>query len=106
MTDIENDNGTETVVPSIDYPEAKAEELDALTTQARADAIAGTAAIYEWGQCVAASLHSEEHTFACPSSVELSNRLTRFRGLVRIGFVYAAVQSDPVSRARVPSAIQ
>ena len=50
MPDIANDDDAVTVVPSIDYPKAKVEELEALAAQARADAAAGEADAYRAGR--------------------------------------------------------
>ena len=57
VPDIANDDGAVTVVPSIDYPKAKVEELEALAAQARADAAAGEAEAYDNVEELIADLH-------------------------------------------------
>ena len=57
MFDVVVDNGVVMLVPVVVYPKAKAEELEALAAQARAEAASGEAAVYDEVEDLIADLH-------------------------------------------------
>ena len=57
MFDVVVDNGVVMLVPVVIYPKAKADELEALAAQARAEAASGEAAIYDDVEDLIADLH-------------------------------------------------
>ena len=57
MFDVVVDTGVVMLVPVVIYPKAKADELEALAAQARAEAAAGEAAIYDNVEDLIADLH-------------------------------------------------
>ncbi|MBQ9067759.1 MAG: AbrB/MazE/SpoVT family DNA-binding domain-containing protein, partial [Eggerthellaceae bacterium] len=57
MFEVVVDNGVVTLVPVVIYPKAKADELEALAAQARAEAASGEAAIYDDVEDLIADLH-------------------------------------------------
>ena len=57
MFDVVVNNGAVMLVPVVVYPKAKAEELEALAAQARAEAASGEAAVYDDVEDLIADLH-------------------------------------------------
>ena len=57
MFDVVVESGNVILVPVVVYPKAKADELEALAAEARAEAAAGEAAVYDDVEDLIADLH-------------------------------------------------